>query len=756
MSSDLQRRKDEHLDLCLHQDVEASRTLLDGVAFAHCSAPELAVDQLVLETPFLGKKLRMPLLITGMTGGTPRARDINRIIAAACQAEGVAMGLGSQRAMLKDPTLLNTYQVRDVAPDILLLANIGGVQLRDMTMDAVRGLLASTGAGALCVHLNPAQEMLQPGGDRDFRGVLDAIRRTVDSLGSPVVVKETGAGLAPDIVETLAECGVAAVDISGSGGSSWTRVERLRSHGGNELFDGWGIPTAVCLSALNGCSIPVIASGGLRSGLDLARVLALGARVGGIALPALRAANSGGVEGVRELIRSFREQLQFVMLTTASAHPSALPQRMMLIDERIRQWSDELRAAKRPAAPISRGRDGAVTSRLSGFYKLGVPERRRALVEAAFVPLDEIESGARASSLRIEAADKMTENVIGCFALPFAVGLNLRVNGVDRLLPMAIEEPSIVAAVSRAARIVREGGGFHAEAPPSITVGQVHLTGVPHPQAMLKRVTDEGPRLVSLANEYCPRLIERGGGCRRVSARLARSTDGAGEYLIVHFHVDVVDAMGANMVNTIAEGMAPHLEELTRGRTLMCILTNLADERVARAWFEAPAFAFAFGGLGGEEVCRLIEEGWRAADADPYRAVTHNKGVMNGIDAVAIAMGQDFRALEAAAHAWAARSGVYRPLTCFVRTPAGLRGEISVPMPVTTVGPLFDTHPNVALAARLLGCEKAADLSCVMAAAGLAQNLAAVQALVTEGIQRGHMNLHQRRVRLARSGANAR
>jgi hydroxymethylglutaryl-CoA reductase len=392
--------------------------------------------------------------------------------------------------------------------------------------------------------------------------------------------------------------------------------------------------------------------------------------------------------------------------------------------------------------------DDARRSRLPGFRELTLAERVALVARASGLPQHELEAALAPGALPPAKADRLIENVIGLFELPFAIGLNLRVNGVDRLVPMAVEEPSIVAAFSRVARLARERDGFHAAAAPALTVAQIHLTDVAGDlDAAAGRVEAATGELLEEANASVPRLVARGGGARRLSLRRLKHGESGQTFLCVHVHVDVVDAMGANLANTVAERLAPRLAELTAGRIVMGILSNLADERLAHARCEIPWDALAFGGVPGPLVARRVEEGWRLADTDPYRAVTHNKGVMNGVDAAATALGQDVRALEAGAHAWAARDGRIRPLSRFVcdTERERLLGEIALPLAVTTVGHLRQLHPGVALAHRLLGCQRASELAGVLAAVGLCQSLAAVQVLVTEGIQRGHMRLHARK-----------
>ena len=382
-------------------------------------------------------------------------------------------------------------------------------------------------------------------------------------------------------------------------------------------------------------------------------------------------------------------------------------------------------------------------SRIPGFSSSDRRERLHALVTRGGLADDDVAELLAAESLPFSTADRMIENAVGVLGMPLGVALNFRVNGRDRLVPMAVEEPSVVAAASYGARLARAGGGFTADADPPVMIGQVQLVHVPDLAAAAAAVAGASERLCAEADAVHPNMTRRGGGVRGLEVRELPDT-AVGPMLVVHLLVDVGDAMGANAVNAMVEALAPALEALTGGEARLRILSNLADRRRARAACLVPFAALDTAGLPGGAVAGRIFEAWALADADPYRATTHNKGVMNGVDAVAVACGQDWRAIEAAAHAWAARDGRYRALTRWSVGDDGLRGEIDLPLAVATVGGTLECNPRARASLRLVGATSARDLAGVMAAVGLAQNLAAVRALVTDGIQRGHMALHAR------------
>jgi isopentenyl-diphosphate delta-isomerase len=345
------RRKLEHLDLCAREDVEAQRTtLLEEVELLHEALPELSAAEIDLGTSLFGRSLRAPLLITGMTGGAERAGEINRALATAAQKYGLAMGLGSQRAMWLDPELASTYRVRDVAPDIVLFANLGVVQARDAGPGAAAELVDAVHADALCIHLNPAQELAQDEGDRDFRGCAAAVEAIVASLPVPVIVKETGCGLSRRTLALLRGAGVRWVDVAGAGGTSWPGVESLRGSARQRALGAtlreWGIPTGASLCFARDAGLEVIASGGLRDAGDVIRALALGARLGGMALPWLRAHERGGLAGVLALAEELSESLRALMLLVGACKLDDLARVPRVLGPRLRAWVAESAGAR--------------------------------------------------------------------------------------------------------------------------------------------------------------------------------------------------------------------------------------------------------------------------------------------------------------------------------------------------------------------------------------------------------------------------
>ncbi len=351
--------------------------------------------------------------------------------------------------------------------------------------------------------------------------------------------------------------------------------------------------------------------------------------------------------------------------------------------------------------------------------------------------------------LDVAQADRMSENVVGTFGLPLGVAVNFLVNGRDHLVPMAIEEPSVVAGASHAAKLVREAGGFEAEVSSSLMIGQIQVLRLDDLEDSRLRLLAERERLLAVANEQDPVLVGKGGGARELDIRLFPETP-AGPTLVLHLTLDCRDAMGANAVNTAVEAIAPLVGEITGGQVVLRILSNLADKRLARAQATVPAEVLGVDGLEGPEVVERILQAYALATVDPYRAATHNKGIMNGIDAVLIATGNDWRAVEAGAHAYAARSGQYSSLSAWDADSDGnLEGMLELPLAVGTVGGATRVHPAAGVALKVLGVRTAEELAEVIVAVGLAQNLAALRALATEGIQRGHMELHARSMAIA-------
>lgn len=380
------------------------------------------------------------------------------------------------------------------------------------------------------------------------------------------------------------------------------------------------------------------------------------------------------------------------------------------------------------------------TSRIPGFYNLSIEERLRRVAEFAELTEEEVNLLRNFGNLDPKIADVMIENVIGAMSYPLAVAVNFLVNNKDYLVPMVIEETSVVAAASNAAKITRESGGIFAKATDPVMIGQIQVVNVKDPWYKRMVLLENKETLLKIANDQDPMLCKVGGGARDLEVRVLPSP--VGPMMVVHLLVDVRDAMGANAVNRMAEAVAPYIEDLTGGKVYLRIISNLADRRLVRAWTRVRKEV-----LGGEEVVDAIVAAWAFAAADPYRAATHNKGIMNGVIAVALATAQDHRAIEAGAHVYAARTGRYMPLSVWEKDENGdLVGSLEMPMAVGTIGGATKVHPVARVALKILGVKSAGELAEVMGAVGLAQNLAALRALATEGISRGHMELHARNI----------
>jgi hydroxymethylglutaryl-CoA reductase len=381
------------------------------------------------------------------------------------------------------------------------------------------------------------------------------------------------------------------------------------------------------------------------------------------------------------------------------------------------------------------------TSRLEGFYRLSVPERQRRLTDRYNLTENEV-AALTNGGISLDLANRLIENVIGIHGLPLGIATNFQINGRDYLIPMVIEEPSVVAAASHAAKLVRNAGGFTTSADAPLMIGQVQVVGLRDVDAAREKILAARAEIIKLADSKST-LVEFGGGTRDLQVRVIHDTR-VGPMLIVHLIIDVRDAMGANSVNTSCETIAPFIEKLTGGRVVLRILSNLADKRVARAKCR----------VARDELGDAVISGIVAADAlaevDPYRATTHNKGVMNGIDAVVVATGNDWRAIEAGAHAYAARSGQYRALTVWNRDQNGdLVGSIELPIASGIIGGTVNAHPLAKIALEVLDVKTAPEFAGVLASVGLAQNLGALRALAAEGIQQGHMALHARQVAIS-------
>ncbi len=386
-------------------------------------------------------------------------------------------------------------------------------------------------------------------------------------------------------------------------------------------------------------------------------------------------------------------------------------------------------------------------SDVSAFYKLPLDERLTLVKEFSGLTDEEVRT-LKSGAIPFGSAERMIENVVGLFPMPVGIAVNFLINGRDYLVPMAIEEPSVVAAASNAAKMARPTGGFKATSTEPLMIGQVQIVNCPSPQEAEKKILSSKQEILDKANQQDPTLVSMGGGAKDLRVRVLSSLTGT--MVVTELLVDCKDAMGANVVNTMAEAVAPLLERISKGRVNLRIISNLADRRLARATVHVSKEA-----LGGQEVVDGIVDAYAFAAADPYRCATHNKGVMNGIAAVCLATGNDTRAIEAGAHAYAARTGHYSPLTTWHKDEKGdLRGSIELPAAVGIVGGVTAVHPLAKICLKILGVKTARELGEVMAAVGLAQNMAALRALAAEGIQKGHMSLHARNI-AAMAGAQS-
>lgn len=392
------------------------------------------------------------------------------------------------------------------------------------------------------------------------------------------------------------------------------------------------------------------------------------------------------------------------------------------------------------------------TSRIPGFYNMSVEERRSLLKKLHTFSDDNFTKLTEDAPLTVDTADKMIENVIGTFQLPLGLGLNFLINGKDYVVPMAVEEASIVASSSHIARIVRQAGGFTATSTERIMIGQIQVVGCEDFSKAKETLLKEKEMLIKAANDAYPSIVARGGGAKDLDVRILNDDvqSAYSKMLILHLYIDTCDAMGANIINTMVESLAPTVEELTKGKVYLRILSNYADQCLAKARCVIPPELLKTGDFSGEEVRDGVILAYEFAASDPYRAVTHNKGIMNGIDPVVIATGNDWRAVEAGAHAYASRNGIYTSMTEWYKDEEGnLVGELELPMSIGTVGGATRVHPLAKFALDLMDIQSSRELAEVIVAVGLAQNLGALKALATDGIQKGHMALHSRSVAIA-------
>lgn len=382
---------------------------------------------------------------------------------------------------------------------------------------------------------------------------------------------------------------------------------------------------------------------------------------------------------------------------------------------------------------------------LDKFYNRTINQRIEALIAGDYLESQSVESFKQSLDLSEEIADHMIENVVGTYQIPLGLALHFLIDGENYLIPMATEEPSVIAASSFAAKTIRLAGGFTTEISNRTMIGQIALKDIENKQQAIQIISDTKEEIISIANNAHPSIVKRGGGARAIEIRWLEEDPeyGTPSFLVVHLHVETLEAMGANMINTMVEAVKPYLEEITGAHAVMGILSNYATECLATARCQIPIERLERRGLPGADIRDKIIEANQFALADPYRATTNNKGVMNGITALVMATGNDTRAIEAGAHAYAARSGQYRSLTRWSKAENGdLMGELTIPLPIGTVGGSIKIHPGAKFTHHMLGSPDAKKLESIIVSVGLAQNFAAIRALVTDGIQKGHMALH--------------
>ena len=794
-TDDLVQRKNDHINICCDEalPVEGASTYLEHVSFLHHSLPEIDYNTISTSTSFLAHELRAPFMISCMTGGSAEGYTVNKLLAMAAEREGLAVGTGSLRILMRKPEVMEHFHLKKLAPSVPVVGNLGAVQLPEFfdnnaaALKQFLNILDDLELDALAVHLNPGQEIFQQNGDRNFSGLLELIGRLCDISRLPIIVKETGAGITPWEAEQLFRAGVKYVDVAGSGGTNWIAVEAMRGQQ-DDLpsgdFQHWGIPSALALSAIvSRCRkfIPedggIIASGGLRDAADFSKAIALGADIAASALPFIRLARKTGLEGCIQYIQKLKLNFRRHMLLSSSPDIPALQHAPLLFSE---QFNYRLRELERAAYEAGRrltqrnnsGQAAGSSLRNRAFRKHSIHQRRERMAADPLFASGEKAGELAASGHRhhlLDLADAMVESAIGFMPIPLGLVQNCLIDGEHRNLPMAGEEPSVLAAANYAMRLIAHHGGCETSSTESIMKASVYLsldeTLEQQPgnhQDMKNQHDDTGahgaePEIIReirsrikhrehdihhVLADILTGMESRGGGYRGMrSAWLSDS-----QSLRVTLIVDVCDAMGANILNTAAEAVSPLLEEITGGKKLMAILSNQAEERRASASITIPLSALHRGGYTGQELGERIVRICRIANEDPSRAVTHNKGIMNGITGLALASGNDTRAVEASAHAWAARSGTYRSLSSWRIEADTLRGSLELPLALATVGGAVSCHPVAQLSLTIMDNPDARTLARYAAALGLAQNFAALMALAGEGIQQGHMKLHKQRL----------
>jgi hydroxymethylglutaryl-CoA reductase len=801
-----EERKKSHIYYSLSDQVQTSDLSdLSSVEFIPEALPSFDFQEIQTQRNYFGYQASYPFLISSMTAGHEQGEVLNQRLARAASGHGWLMAVGSQRRELENSAVAKEWvTLRKAYPKLPLIGNIGIAQVITSSVESIERLVNHLEALALFVHLNPLQEVFQREGTPCFKGGYQALEKLCRRLSVPVLIKEVGSGISSVTAQRLESCGVQVIDVAGRGGTHWGLIEGLRAQEGyqrgqqnqdkksriqaqgSQTFRSWGL--GVVESLLQNRKVltktSLWASGGVRSGLDGAKLLALGAQAVGFAQPLLKGAYQGE-EALDEVMSQIEYELKVAMFCSGCETLEALNETVL----KSQKLPFLLAQTLMPSQSLSQSEVGTVTPEIQPVVSTGIlssiPSIACTTTPVTLItpvtPVTPVNEPARERESKKEKkfsqfsfderlhavsgvggfndqeqsflknygsleslnlAENFIENALGYMALPLGVVPDLIINGRSYWVPMAVEETSIIAALSKTAKWIRQSGDLVTEVIGTDIIGQIQIGRVQNKEQLERVFSIERDFWMDLANrDVVSSMVRRGGGVNSLTLRFLPRPDGQ-MMSVIHVYMNAVDAMGANSINQVCEYLKPYIEQATKETVTMCILSNLVDSKLTKAKLVLekvdPSLAFK------------IEEASFFAESDPYRAATHNKGVMNGIDPLVVATGNDWRAVEAGVHAYASRSGVYSSVTRWRRQgDHQLVGELEAPLVVGVVGGVTQLHPMARLSLKLLQNPSAKELSQIMGAVGLVQNLGALQALTTEGISQGHMKLHSKNLALS-------